>query len=117
MKNVIMIKSQRQLRKCMLYLMTLNRVSVDTETQGYSPHTKKLLTLQVGNKQIQYVIDHQKFNILILKRALQTKLILLQNGKFDWQFLFHAGIDVKHIYDTFLAECILTTGYDDDARG
>jgi DNA polymerase-1 len=116
MKNVIMIKSQRQLRKCMLYLMTLNRISLDTETLGMDCHTKKLLTLQVGNKERQYVIDCKKFKIRILKPVLETKLILAHNMKFDWQFMYHAGIDIKIIYDTFLAECVLTTGYKNEER-
>jgi DNA polymerase-1 len=96
--------------------MTLNRISLDTETLGMDCHTKKLLTLQVGNKERQYVIDCKKFKIRMLKPVLETKLILAHNMKFDWQFMYHTGIDIKHIYDTFLAECILTTGYKNEER-
>ncbi len=41
-------------------------------------------------------------------------LWLLQNAKFDLRFLLDCGIDISkmRVYDTFLAECILTTGYE-----
>ena len=46
-----------------------------------------------------------------------SKLILFQNFKFDWKWIYHhLDIDIKHIYDTFIAECILTTGYERTER-
>ena len=45
-----------------------------------------------------------------LKPYLETKLILGQNLKFDYKFLKFEGIELDNIYDTFLAECILTNG-------
>jgi DNA polymerase I-like protein with 3'-5' exonuclease and polymerase domains len=35
----------------------------------------------------------------------------MHNAMFDWKFMYHAGIDIKSIYDTFLGEVILFTGY------
>jgi len=106
------VRKQEELTLCIKYLERLQIISLDTETQGFDPHTCNLLSLQVGNKETQFVIDCLKVNILPLKEILETKLILAHNMKFDWRFLYHQGIDIKNIYDTFLIECILTTGYE-----
>jgi DNA polymerase-1 len=112
-----LITNQHQLIEVIEYLTTLTEISLDTETTGLDQYTCKLLSLQVGNKQLQYVIDTQKVDILPLKELLETKLILGANLKFDWKFMYHASIDIKYMYDVFLAECVLTTGYDMDNRG
>lgn len=111
------ITKQTQLSEVIEYLNTLTEISLDTETTGFDCYTCKLLSLQVGNKQLQYIINTQKVNILPLKSILETKLILGANLKFDWKFMFHTGIDIKYMYDVFLGECILTTGYEMDNRG
>lgn len=112
----IFINQQKDLQQCIDYISTLETISVDTETTGFNPYTCKLLSLQVGDKNIQYVIDCSKVNILPLKETLETKLCLLANAKFDWRFLYHSGIDIKFIYDVFLAECVLFTGYNFNDR-
>jgi len=104
------------LNECIEYLKTLRFIGLDTETQGFDPHTKRLLLLQVGNKERQYVIDCLTTDITPLKKILETKVVLMHNAQFDWRFIYHAGIDIKNIYDTFLGECILTTGYDNEDR-
>lgn len=111
------ITKQTQLSEVIEYLNTLTEISLDTETTGFDCYTCKLLSLQVGNKQLQYIINTQKVNIFPLKSILETKLILGANLKFDWKFMFHTGIDIKYMYDVFLGECILTTGYEMDNRG
>ena len=104
------------LNSCIEYLQQFDYVGLDTETEGFDPYTKKLLLLQVGNKEIQYVINCLDIDISPLKEVLESKIILIHNAQFDWRFMNHYGIDIKNIYDTFLAECILTTGYDSDDR-
>ena len=104
------------LNECIEYLQQLDYISLDTETEGFDPHTKKLLLLQVGNRNKQFVINCLDTNISPLKNILENKIILMHNASFDWRFLYHYGIDIKNIYDTFLVECILTTGYDNDDR-
>jgi DNA polymerase-1 len=97
--------------ECLDFLETLDFISCDSETEGFDPHTCGLLLLQVGNKETQYVIDCKVVDITPLKNVLETKKILFHNAKFDFRFLYHKGIDVKNIYDTFLGEIILHTGY------
>lgn len=101
---------------CIEYLNSINRISLDTETTGLDAHTCKLLTLQLGDKFNQYIIDCESIDILEFKHTLENKVCLAQNMKFDYKFLYHAGIDIKKFYDTFLIETILTTGYEDDQK-
>jgi DNA polymerase-1 len=99
------------IQECLNFLNTLKFIGLDTETEGFDSHTKKLLLLQLGNRDVQYVIDCLTTDITPLKEILESKTILIHNAMFDWKFMYHSGIDIKNIYDTFLAEVILHTGY------
>ncbi|MEM4711296.1 MAG: hypothetical protein QXL18_05100, partial [Candidatus Woesearchaeota archaeon] len=87
--------------------------SIDTETIG-TCWDGYIYTLQIGNSESQFVIDCTYYDINLLKEELERKDVIniLQNGKFDDKFFFAKGIKLGYIYDTFLAECILTTGYE-----
>ena len=39
------------------YLKTLDVIGFDTETRGFDPYTKELLSMQLGDSEKQYVID------------------------------------------------------------
>lgn len=104
-----------------LYLQNNNEVGIDTETTGFDPFTKKLLSIQFGDFNTQYFVDWNYLTndqLSRLKKELEdvNKVYLLQNAKFDLRFLLANNIDIKNVYDTFLAECILTTGLTDKER-
>lgn len=69
-----------------------------------------MLQLSDGDK--VWVIDTRwnKTCYKLLKPYLETKLIIGQNLKFDYKFLKFEGVVLNNIYDTFVAECILTNG-------
>jgi DNA polymerase-1 len=90
-------------------------LGIDTETQGLDCYTKQLLLLQIGNAKFQVLFDISSYGGTIppqLKDYLNTSttLFLLQNAKFDLKFLFHQGVILTKVYDTFLAEVIITNG-------
>lgn len=87
--------------------------SIDTETIG-TCWDGYIYTFQIGNSETQFVIDCTVYDLTLLKSELEEEGVIniLQNGKFDDKFLISKGIKLGYIYDTFLAECILTTGYD-----
>lgn len=102
-------------------LKELTIISVDTETEGLDPYTKKLLLLQLGNFNFQILFDIVSFNNKIpieLINFLNTHnaLYILQNAKFDLKFFFHQGVILKRIYDTMLAEYILSNGLQYEGR-
>lgn len=107
------------LQDCIDFVIQEDIIALDTETQGFDCHTKKLLSVQIGNNSVQFFIDAQKNDIKWLSEYLinPDKLWLFANYKFDAQFLLkNIGVQCKNIYDVFLAECILTTGYKEDEK-
>lgn len=101
------------------YFDKIEEIQVDTETEGLDPYLKKILTCQIGTKERQFVIDAQTIDLQDFKPLLENKnkLFLFQNAKFDLRFFRHIGIDIQNIYDTFIAECILTTGLNNRSLG
>ncbi len=103
---------QASVDEILSYFKDKDSIEVDTETQGRDPHSKRILSLQLGNTERQYVIDVRSINILQFKELLETKLCLLHNAKFDYKFLRKAGIVLDKIYDTMLAEVVIFNGLD-----
>jgi len=105
---------QHDLNYLLQYWKDKDVIAVDTETTTFRPWDGKLLTIQLGDSDNQFIINWQAVGEEFtepIKKLLESKLLVFQNVKFDWQWLYHNGIDVRNIYDTFLGECILTTGY------
>ena len=111
------IYKKATIEECLEYFKAHEEIEVDTETTGFDPHTCSLLTIQLGDINNQFVIDTTTVSPLPLKDTLESKLLLFQNAKFDLRFLRKIGIIPNHIYDTFLAECILTTGVENRNLG
>jgi len=88
-------------------------IAVDTEADRLDPHRATLLLVQVGTAEKAYVIDARKVDLSPLKNLFgaQKPLKLLQNAKFDYKLLkVQAGLELANIFDTFLAERIITCG-------
>jgi len=112
---------QISLRESIDMIIPLEYIGTDTETEGLDCFTKKLLTLQLGNKDFQVVFDISSYNGKIpeeLKDFLNNSesTFILQNAKFDLKFLYHQRVILKKVYDTMLAEIILTIGLQMDGR-
>lgn len=93
-------------------LAPLTIVGLDTETEGFSPFLKKLLLLQLGNRDFQVVIDCTTVDVRLYKDYLESdRLFIGWNLKFDVKFLFYHGIIPKNLYDGFLAEKMRWVGW------
>lgn len=92
------------------YLQKLDLIGVDTETTGFDPHQDKVLTLQLGHRNNQFVIDASTIDIREFKDILESKELILQNAKFDLRFFNKLGIFPNKVYDTYLAEIKLSQG-------
>lgn len=91
-------------------------IGCDTETTGFKITEADVLCYQIGNRKTQFVVDQKSYPISLFKEHFENKdnLWLFQNFKFDGRFLLKAGIDIwkMNLYDTFLADLILQTGYE-----
>ena len=93
-------------------LAPLTIVGLDTETEGFSPFLKKLLLLQLGNRDFQVVIDCTTVDVRKYKEYLESdRLFIGWNLKFDVKFLFYHGIIPKNLYDGYLAEMMRWLGW------
>lgn len=93
-------------------LEPLTIVGLDTETEGFSPFLKRLLTVQLGNRDFQVVIDCTTVDIKLYKEYLESdRLFIGWNLKFDVKFLFYHGIIPRNLYDGFLAEKMRWLGW------
>jgi DNA polymerase I-like protein with 3'-5' exonuclease and polymerase domains len=86
------------------YLDKLESIGVDTETSGFDPYTCKFYTLQLGDREVQYVVDLSTIDIQEYKNLLEIKELIGHNFKFDLRFLYHQRIVPTRVYDTFLGE-------------
>lgn len=87
-------------------------VGLDTETTGTEIWQGKLLTLQLGNKENQVVIDCMTTDVKQYKDYLESdRLFIIHNVKFDLRWLYKEHIVVRNVYDTYLAEKILYLGF------
>lgn len=103
------------MKQAMSVLLPLKLCQLDTETKGLDCHTKALLTIQLGNKDNQVVIDWTTLTPKekqIVKNYLESdRLFLGWNLMFDLTFLYVQGIYPKHIWDGMIAEQLLYLGY------
>jgi len=102
--------------ECVAYCKEKSVLGVDTETEGFDFTCKKLVMLQIGDKDRQYVIDARDISIEPLRTVLEDRdtIKIFHNAKFDYKFIKNWGkIDVENIYDTYLAERVIHCGKQD----
>lgn len=94
------------------YFNNHKEIDFDTETEGFDPYTCKVLSAQFGDSENQYVVDCLTVPLELFKGLLENPEICwnMQNAKFDLRFLYHHRIVPHLVYDTFLAEKVLTLG-------
>lgn len=103
------------MEQAMSVLLPLKLCQLDSETRGLDCHTKALLTIQLGNRDNQVVIDWTTLTPRekqIVKNYLESdRLFLGWNLMFDLTFLYVQGIYPKHIWDGMIVEQLLYLGY------
>ena len=91
------------------YIENSEIVYLDLETEGFDPYTKRVLTLQVGDKDNQYIVDTGSYSLSMFPN-LANKTIVGHNLAFDLRFLNRAGIFPTKVFDTYIVERILYRG-------
>lgn len=88
-------------------------IQLDTETDGTNAHLCDFKCVQMGNDRAdaRIVVDTSTIEVRDFKEALETKLCVLHNGKFDLQFFFNYGIIIRQVYDTMVVEQLLHLGW------
>lgn len=99
------LETIEQINKC-------EEISIDVETNGLNPLINRLLLVQIGLPEIVFIYDARFIDVgEILKQLNPSITCLFHNGKFDIKFLKkNYGWSPEFVYDTMLAESILTAG-------
>lgn len=108
-----LVKDQSRLEEVVKELKKERLLSIDLEGTSLDPYTNELLLVQIATKDIAYVFDVRQLDLKPLAEVISNEKILklAQNAKFDYGMLKAiVGIEVVSIFDTMLAERILTTG-------
>jgi hypothetical protein len=111
-----LVGNENALEKVCRRLSVSDVMAIDTETTGLDPFDNKIRLLQLAApEQIPVIIDLFKIpadKLQPLKTLLQgPALKIAHNWKFDYKFLFQAGLPVTiRLFDTMLAEQLLRAG-------
>lgn len=108
-----------EVEDCLEYFKDHTDIDFDTETRGFDPYTCEVLSAQFGDAYNQYVVDTLTVPLSKFKTLLENPkcTIVMQNAKFDLRFLYHHKIVPTNVFDTYLAERVLTTGIRSARKG
>lgn len=88
-------------------------IGLDTETTALDPFSAKLLLLQLATEEETWIIDCNLVSLEPLRALLEADrpLKIVQNAKYDYKILkVQAGITLGTMFDTMLAERLITCG-------
>ncbi len=108
-----LIESRDRMGEVVTELKKIPTLAVDLEGTSLDPHKANLLLFQVATPGKAYIFDARRVDLTPLADILSSKKILkiAQNAKFDYGMLMaQTGMELANIFDTFLAERVLTTG-------
>ena len=94
-------------------LSTAARLGCDTETSGFNSRVGKLFSIQFSDGEFNVLVPLSEGVELgrladILADSSITKIF--HNAKFDLEFLTDRSVEVNNIFDTMIAEKVLTRG-------
>ena len=110
------------MQQCFDYCQNKKVLALDIETtkkfnkyqfEGLDPYTSKIVMLQIGDIENQFIIDTRDTDIsLILPILTNPKIILVgHNIKFEYKHILHNyNIRINNLYDTQIVEQILYNG-------
>ncbi|MBX3300563.1 MAG: hypothetical protein KF736_14015 [Acidobacteria bacterium] len=88
-------------------------IGCDTETSGLDPDRGKLYSIQFSDGELGVLIPLSEgvamgpFSELLADEAIVK---IFHNARFDIEFLGAAGVSVRNVFDTMIAEKVLTRG-------
>ena len=87
-------------------------LAVDTETTGLNHIDDTMIMFQIGDKDVQFVIDTRYIDISPLKDILENVSIvkILHNVKFDYKFLLQYNVRLNNVWDTMLTSQVIHCG-------
>lgn len=113
--QVLVARGNDEIESAYTKLAMADEIGCDTETSGLSARRKRLLSVQFSDGDFNVLVPISEGVALgklglILENSAQTKIF--HNAKFDLEFLRENGYYTNNVFDTMIAEKILTRGAD-----
>lgn len=110
---IYFVETEEQLQQAYDILKTKKIIGVDTETTGLNPWKHRILLIQIGDVEHQFVIDVSKVDPSLIFFLLEKESILKvgQNLIFDYKFLaVHYGVHLENIHDCMVVDQCIELG-------
>lgn len=111
--DILVARTKAEIGLAFERLSSAEQVGCDTETSGLSARHGKLYSVQFSDGEYNVLVPiSEGVGLGRLAEILIDKTILkiFHNAKFDMEFLGENGYSVENIFDTMIAEKVLTRG-------
>lgn len=111
--DILVARRPKEISFAFERLSSAARLGCDTETSGFNSRVGKLFSIQFSDGEFNVLVPLSEGVELgrlsdILADASIVKIF--HNAKFDLEFLTDRSVDVNNIFDTMIAEKVLTRG-------
>lgn len=111
--DILVARSEEEIEVAFAALRQASAVGCDTETSGLSARSGRLFSVQFSDGEFNVLVPISEGVPLgkladLLTDAAVTKIF--HNAKFDLDFLVENGYAVENVFDTMIAEKVLTRG-------
>jgi len=116
--NILVARTSEEIRLAYQRLSSAAAIGCDTETSGLSSKYGKLFSIQFSDGEYNVLVPiSERVAAGELAEILADERIvkIFHNAKFDLEFLFEAGLSVSNVFDTMIAEKVLTRGANQSA--
>lgn len=116
--HILVARSAEDIDLAFARLVSAPAVGCDTETSSLNPKYGKLFSVQFSDGEFNVLVPLSEGIALgklaeLLTDPSITKIF--HNAKFDLEFLIAVGIEVTNVFDTMIAERVLTRGANQSA--
>ena len=116
--NVLVARTEAEIRESFERLSGAPALGCDTETSGFNSRSGKLFSVQFSDGEFNVLVPVSEgvgLGSLADVLADASVVKIFHNAKFDLEFLGEAGHAVKNVFDTMIAEKVLTRGANQSA--
>ena len=116
--NILVARTPKDIDLAHSRLCAAAVLGCDTETSSLNPRYGKLFSVQFSDGEFNVLVplsEGTPLGKLMDVLADPSVIKIFHNAKFDLEFLNAAGIEVKNVFDTMLAERVLTRGANQSA--
>ncbi|MFM9904605.1 MAG: hypothetical protein ACKVQJ_08555 [Pyrinomonadaceae bacterium] len=116
--DILVARTSAEIDAAFERLSAASRLGCDTETSGLSSKYGRLFSVQFSDGEFNVLVPiSEGIDLGRLAETLTNPAItkIFHNAKFDLDFLSENGYSVENVYDTMIAEKVLTRGANQSA--